>query len=150
MRTRTQTQSLLTFLLFLLITVATGCSTFNRDWRAAAKTTPRPNSVEGRWQGQWISEKNDHYGKLRAVITQTSPTTYRAHYKATYKTILHFSYVATLNGGETNGVTKLAGQADLGKLAGGIYKYEATATPTNFQSTYTSKYDHGHYDLTRP
>jgi hypothetical protein len=128
----------------------TGCSSFNKEWRAAAKTTPAPNSIEGRWAGEWRSEQNGHHGKLRAVITQTSPTTYRAHYKATYKTILHFSYVATLHGAETNGVTKLSGEADLGKLAGGIYKYEAAATPTEFRSTYTSKYDHGDYELTRP
>jgi hypothetical protein len=134
----------------LLLTLMTGCSTFNKEWRAAAKTTPTPNSIQGRWTGEWRSQQNNHHGQLRAVITQTSPTTYRAHYKATYKTILHFSYIATLNATDTNSPIKLSGQADLRKLAGGIYKYEATATPTNFQSTYTSKYDHGHYEMTRP
>lgn len=133
-----------------LVCVMTGCSSFNKEWRAAAKSTPAPNSIEGRWQGEWRSEHNGHHGKLRAVVTQASPTTYRAHYKATYKTILHFSYVATLHGAETNGAVALEGEADLGKLAGGVYTYKGTASPTNFQSAYKSKYDHGQYEMNRP
>jgi hypothetical protein len=96
-------------------------------------------------------EKNNHHGSLRAVITQTSTNTYRAHYRAKYMKILHFTYVATLNStGQSNNIVTLEGSSNLGKLAGGIYTYKATATPTEFKSTYKSKYDHGHYEMTRP
>jgi hypothetical protein len=137
-------------LLCALICVLTGCSSFNKEWRAAAKAVPAPNSIEGRWEGEWRSEQNGHHGMLRAVVTKASTNTYRAHYKATYKSILHFSYVATLHGAETNGVVTLEGDADLGKLAGGVYTYKGTANSAKFESTYKSKYDHGQYEMNRP
>jgi hypothetical protein len=128
----------------------TGCSSFHREWRAAIKQPIPANSIEGPWTGTWHSDQNGHHGSLRCVVTKTSDTSYRAHYRATYKSILHFSYVATLNAHETNGAVALKGEADLGKLAGGVYTYEGTATPTEFHSNYANKYDHGAYDLTRP
>ena len=39
---------------------------------------------------------------------------------------------------------------NLGWLAGGVYHYEGRADATNFFSTYTSKYDHGTFQMTRP
>ena len=45
---------------------------------------------------------------------------------------------------------RFRGSADLGKLAGGIYHYEATITPTHFHSTYTNRYDHGTFRMERP
>ena len=133
-------------LALLFMCLMSGCSSFHKDWKAAGPA----RGIEGRWAGEWRSEKNGHHGALKAVVTQTSTNIYRAHYRATYKTILHFSYVATLNGVETNGVVRLQGQADLGKLAGGVYTYKGTATPVEFKSSYDSKYDHGNYEMRRP
>jgi hypothetical protein len=138
--------------LLLLLLTLTGCSTFHKEWKAASNP---PSSIEGRWSGQWRSEKNNHHGSLRAIITQTSPDTYRAHYRAKYMKILRFTYIATLhatepNTNKTQQLITLQGQANLGKLAGGIYTYKATASPTQFRSTYKSKYDHGHYEMIRP
>jgi hypothetical protein len=129
----------------------TGCAnSFNREWKTAA--TASHSGAQGRWAGEWRSEKNGHHGALRAVVTQATPTTYRAHYYAKFFKIFHYTYVATLTGSEadTNGVVRLAGEADLGKLAGGVYTYEGTANATNFQSSYKCKYDRGQYHMTRP
>jgi len=128
----------------------TGCSSFHKEWSAAVRAPILTNSIEGPWAGEWHSDKNGHHGSLRCVVTKTSDTTFRAHYRATYKKIVHFSYVATLNGRETNGVVALKGDADLGKMAGGVYTYEGTATPTEFRSSYSSKYDRGEYQMSRP
>ena len=128
----------------------TGCSTFNKEWKAALATPPPANSIEGPWAGEWRSDRNGHHGDLQCVVSKTSETTYRAYYRAKYWKILRFSYVATLHGAETNGLVKLKGDADLGKLAGGVYRYEATVTPTDFRSTYSSKYDHGKFTMSRP
>jgi hypothetical protein len=126
----------------------TGCSSFQKEWKTALK---QPQSgINGAWQGEWRSEKNGHHGSLKCVVTQSSPTTFRAHFRAKYMKILQFTYAATLTGQETNGAVRLEGSANLGKLAGGIYTYEGTVTPTEFRSTYKSKYDHGHYEMTRP
>jgi len=39
---------------------------------------------------------------------------------------------------------------NLGALAGGRYTYTGRATGTNFFSTYSCKYDHGIFEMTRP
>jgi hypothetical protein len=128
-----------------------GCSRFDNEWKAAMNSPAPTNSIEGAWSGEWRSEVNGHHGSLRCVVTKSSDATYRAHYRAHYKRILRFTYVATLNATETetNGVVTLKGEANLGKILG-VYTYEGTATPTNFQSIYSCKYDHGRYEMTRP
>src|ERR1051326_2514748 len=35
-----------------------GCSTFNRDWKAAAAATTPGDDVQGRWLGRWLSDVN--------------------------------------------------------------------------------------------
>lgn len=129
-----------------------GCS-FNKEWKAAVNSPTPTNSIEGRWAGEWRSEKNGHRGALRCIVAKTADATYRARFRATYWKIARFSYTATLNGVETNGVngvTVLKGEANLGKLAGGVYKYEAAVTPEEFRATYSSKYDHGKFEMKRP
>src|SRR5688572_29844890 len=127
-----------------------GWSSFNKEWKAALNSPAPTTSIQGPWAGEWRSDKNGHHGSLRCVVSKTSDTTYRAHYRATYWKILRYSYVATLNGAETNGTVHLKGEADLGKLAGGVYKYEGTATPSDFRSSYSSKDDHGKFEMGRP
>jgi hypothetical protein len=136
-------------LLVLGMMALTGCS-FRREWNAAIKKPAPANSIEGPWSGTWQSDANGHHGTLKCVVTKTSETSYRAHFKATYGKALRFSYVATLAGQETNGAVALKGESDLGKLAGGIYTYEGKATPIDFQSSYANKYDHGSYQMQRP
>ena len=43
--------------------VLSGCSTFNRDWKAAATATAPTNSIAGRWEGKWVSDHNGHNGR---------------------------------------------------------------------------------------
>jgi hypothetical protein len=105
--------------------------------------------MEGRWEGHWLSHVNGHTGKLRCILSQEDDT-YAARFRATYKKILRFSYTVPLQVEQTNGVWHFHGHEDLGKLAGGVYSYEGTATPTNFHSTYNSKYDHGVFEMQRP
>jgi len=134
----------------LLVLFLTGCSTFHHDWKAATSAPIPTNTIDGPWVGEWHSDKNGHHGSLRCVVTQTSPTTFRAHYRARFLKIFRYTYLATLNGQQTNNTFTLEGTANLGKLAGGIYTYKATATATNFTSTYSCKYDHGSYQMARP
>lgn len=127
-----------------------GCSTFNRDWRAAAQQPAPANSIEGRWEGRWLSDVNGHNGNLRCLMTRESDTRYQARYRATYRKLLRFSYTVPLTVAAGDGVWQFSGEENLGKLAGGIYRYEGRATTTNFHSTYTSKYDHGTFEMHRP
>ena len=46
-----------------------GCSSFNRAWKAAEETPPEVATIAGRWEGTWRSDVNGHNDRLRALIT---------------------------------------------------------------------------------
>ncbi|MBI3877375.1 MAG: hypothetical protein HY300_15695 [Verrucomicrobia bacterium] len=130
--------------------VCAGCSTFDRDWKAAADTPAAPGSIEGRWEGTWKSDRNGHNDSLRCLLTRTGTNTYAARFHAMYQKILSFTYTAPLAGREENGKFKFTGQADLGIFAGGLYHYDGIATPTNYLSTYRCPSDWGTFQMQRP
>lgn len=131
-----------------------GCSTFERDWKAAAQTSFGTNgAIAGRWEGTWRSEVNGHNDQLRCLMTPLTNGLHSARYHAKYKKgIFRFSfgYTIPLQVRRANDAFQFEGEADLGWLAGGIYRCEGSATATNFLSTYRSKYDHGTFQMERP
>lgn len=133
-----------------LVLVASGCSTFNRDWDRAAGQVPPVNSIAGRWEGAWTSDVNAHTGRLRCLMTRESDTSYRARFRATYWKIFRYSYAVSLAVEEHEGTWQLNGEENLGKMAGGVYHYEGSVSPTHFHATYRSKYDHGVFEMQRP
>jgi len=131
----------------------TGCSSFERDWRAAALTPRLQDDLAGRWEGTWRSEANGHNDQLRAVIAMGSNGVYSTRFHARYKKGLFrfsFGYSVPLQVRQTNDTYQFHGEADLGWLAGGLYRYEGSAAGTNFFSNYRCKYDHGTFQMTRP
>jgi len=131
----------------------TGCSTFERDWQAARLTPRLQDDLAGRWEGTWLSKANGHNDQLRAIITKGSNDVYLTRFHARYKKgIFRFSfgYSVPLQVQRTNDAYQFQGEADLGWLAGGLYRYEGSATGTNFFSTYRCKYDRGTFQMTRP
>jgi|GEM_PF-2939933 hypothetical protein len=127
-----------------------GCSSFEKDWRLFAGITPAPGSVEGRWEGRWKSGHNGHNGRLRCVLLRTETNTFLANFHAKYQGILSFGYTVPLEMRAEGGVFRFTGSADLGALAGGLYAYEGTATPTHFFSTYRCPSDWGTFHMARP
>ena len=142
-------QTFVRALILGLALLANGCSSFNREWKKAAASQPA-NSLEGRWEGKWRSDKNGHTGKLLCLLARESDTNYHARLKATYWKIFRASYAVTFTGELRDGVWQFKGDEDLGWFAGGVYRYEGRVTPTNFFSTYRCKYDHGTFELQRP
>jgi len=132
------------------ILLLTGCSGFRGDWKRAAAIPVPEGSIEGRWEGSWVSDENGHHGRLRCLLTIDETGTYQARFHAKYKRILSFGYDVPLQVIHDGSVFRFTGEADLGKLAGGIYTYEGNASPTNFFSTYKCRYDHGTFQMTRP
>lgn len=135
---------------FIALALFCGCSSFNREWKAAGKSLTPTNSVTGRWEGRWLSQQNGHNGALRCLITQSSKGSYQAYFRATYLNVARFSYKVPLTVNSSNGLWHFTGEEDLGILAGGVYRYAGSASVTNFTSTYSSKYDHGVFQMTRP
>jgi hypothetical protein len=136
-------------LVVLLALCLCGCSSFNRDWKRAAITTGNEHTVAGRWEGGW-SSSGGHHGQLRCLMGQESNSVCQARFRATYGGIFHFTYTVPLEMQVHDIGWEFNGEANLGKLAGGVYYYEGRATTTNLISTYRSKYEHGEFELTRP
>jgi hypothetical protein len=136
--------------LMLAILLTGGCSSFHQAWQEAGKTPPPADRIAGRWEGTWLSHVNGHSGKLRAILAETEPGTYQARFHATYQHILTFEYTVTLHAEHNNNESTFMGQADLGAMAGGVYQYNGTATPTEFSCRYKAKSDHGLFEMKRP
>jgi hypothetical protein len=125
-----------------------GCSSFNREWQKVSQFPPS-NDLQGCWQGIWVSDASSHTDQLRCVITKAQDGSYRARFKAKYRKVLTFGYTVALKAEPSDQGFKFQGQADLGWLAGGLYRYEGSADATNFTSTYSCKYDHGTFRMMR-
>lgn len=131
------------------LAIQPGCSSFHRQWQAAA-TQPATTDLAGAWVGTWRSEASGHDGELRAVVTRTGPGAYQAQYHAVYADVLTFDYTVELM--ETRQVgdrVEFQGQSDLGWLAGGVYHYLGSANATEWRCTYRSDEDHGVFEMRR-
>ena len=133
--------------------ITTGCSSFNREWKAAALHPTPTNTMTGRWEGIWRSEVNGHTDRLRCLITPGTNGTHAARFHAEYKRFFirfKFGYTVPLLLKTNEGRFEFASEANLGWYAGGVYRYRGSVTPTNFFSTFDSKYDRGVFEMTRP
>jgi hypothetical protein len=134
----------------LLVIAAAGCSSFERDWRALETAPEPPAPLAGRWQGSWRSEVTGHTGGLRAIVTRTAGETYEARYRATWGCCFTFEYTVPLAAASEGDLYTFGGEADLGWMAGGLYRYSGQATADSFRSTYSAAKDHGTFEMARP
>ena len=139
------------FLLLGAMLLFGGCSSFNRDWRKAAGQSFE--GMEGRWIGRWQSDYNQHNGVLRCLITKREGEIYHTRFHAKYKlSFITVSYPYDMDMTLTpQGDTFIfTGQADLGKLAGGLYHYDGNGTVRRIDINYRADKDHGTFQLERP
>ena len=126
-----------------LAALVNNASDFKHRWRQDTPAPTAANGLQGRWQGEWISEDNGHRGALRCLLARGEAGDYRATFHAVYAKILRVCYTVPLHGEWRDNKLKLAGEADLGSLAGGMYRYEGEAGEGEFNCAYSCKYDHG-------
>lgn len=137
--------------LLALVGLITGCSTFERDWRAAASKAPQPaEPILGRWDGEWRSDVSGHHGRLRAIVTPGEGGQYLARYRARWACCFSFEYTVPVSAQKSGERHLFQGSADLGRLAGGVYHYDGSATSGEFTSSYRSRSDHGWFRMGRP
>lgn len=133
---------------------------YNRDWSnaAASDATTHPKNLEGAWTGTWKSNADGHTGKLRAIVKKMpteagQPEKYAFRYHATWANILSGTitaeHQAVPSGKKKDGVVRLSGEKDLGRL-GGVYSFTGAASPREFKADYSSKLDKGVFEMQRP
>ncbi len=128
-----------------------GCSSFNREWKGAAQESAQ--GVEGRWVGRWHSDYNQHEGPLRCLITKKDGNIYHTRFHAKYKLgFLTVGYPYDMNMTITRARESyhFKGEADLGRLAGGVYRYDGNGTATGIDMGYRASEDFGTFKLERP
>jgi hypothetical protein len=138
------------FCLVVVLSLCAGCGTFEREWNRVSHQPALTNEIAGRWTGEWRSEKNNHHGKLRCIITPHGGEAYMARFHAVFWKIFTANYMVPLNATNVNGEYHFTGSANLGGLGGGTYTYEGNANAEHFHSTYKSKHDEGVFEMKRP
>ncbi len=152
-RNRTSPRAgLSTLLLTLVVLVTPGCGTllYDRAW-SRFELTGKGGGMEGRWEGEWRSDRNGHSGKLRCMMTPQDEDAYLASFHSTFAWILFYRHETVFRmTAEEDGTLFFAGSEDLGKLAGGVYLYEGTVTGNVFAATYEAENgDHGVFEMRR-
>jgi hypothetical protein len=127
-----------------------GCSSFEHRWREARIQRVPTEDLLGRWQGSWSSAVTGHSGRLRCIVRPMGEDAYEARYRATYAGFLTFDQTVRMRARHVTDRWEFTGEADLGWLAGGLYRYEGHADGTRYFSTYASSKDHGVFEMTRP
>ena len=134
--------------LFLAMAAAGCCSTFERDWQAGL-CSPPADRLAGLWEGSWESESNGHHGALRAIITPCGPNQYFARYDARFCWFIPYGYDTHHWAFDEGDVTHFQGDADLGRLAGGVYRCSGWVHHDDYAACYTADRDRGHFRMRR-
>jgi len=141
-----------TLLVTALLALAPGCGAwrFHDAW-SDFEPSAGASGMEGRWKGEWRSEWNGHSGGLRCLMTPGQDGRFDAWFFATFAAILFFQYETEFTVvADEGGVQTFEGEQDLGKTAGGLYRYRGTVVGDEFRATFeAANGDHGVFELRR-
>jgi hypothetical protein len=133
--------------LALLAAVLCGCRSFDSAWNEARQGSAAGSGIEGRWVGSWQNTNiNSHTGQLRAVLVKRSDTNYTARFHATWGS--HSGSFKTMLNGTNDGDDFVFESRK--RILGFLIVTHGRANPTNFVSTYESRFDNGTFTMRRP
>lgn len=144
---------LLPFVPLLLLPLLLGaCSSYPRDFRAAASAVPSESAL-GAWKGHWISESNGHRGPLWCIVSATpgQPGSTDFRYRAGWGVLQFGDYVHRVD--VTPGPDGIIELDHAMELPGGFgrYRIEGQVTPEAFRARFQSdRGDRGVMELERP
>lgn len=135
--------------MMLVMSFVSGCSTlYNSKWKQAGQETNPTVEVHRLWEGTWTSDVNQHQGRLRCIVSEPSAGQFDLHFWATWSVFAGAYHVSATVESTESGYA-FSGEKNLGKLAGGIYRFEGTIEGEAFESRYMSNKDQGRFSLTR-
>lgn len=139
-------------LLLVALAGASGCVSlrgFRKDWNAGRCCAVPGDNLAGCWEGCWHSDCTGHKGKLKAIITRCDNGTYSARFGGTFFKVLPFAYRMSFTAEQEGDVSYFRGQKDLGKAAGGVYRFTGRADAQDFVAHYSSCKDKGAFIMRR-
>jgi hypothetical protein len=141
-----KTQLLKPILLAAAIFALAGCTSFESKWAAAVRLPSLASDPQGAWIGSWQNTNNSHGGALRAILEPRSATRYVATFHATWGD-QSGSFTTQLKGTRAGNTLTFEGRK---RLLGFLIRNAGQVSPTNFASTYESRFDTGTFTLRRP
>lgn len=123
-----------------------GCSSFEPKWAEATRVPSLASDPTGAWVGTWQNTNNTHGGALRAILERQSATDYTAVFHATWGN-KSGSFTTRLKGTRDGDVLAFEGRK---RVLFFLIRNAGQVSPTNFVSTYESKFDNGTFTLQRP
>lgn len=115
---------------------------------ALSSAEARATDLSGTWSGTWNSDRCRHHGPMTAYLCRQTDGNYAATFRGRFFRIMPFRYTTVLNVDEDGDVVKLSGSSYLGRIFG-TFSFEASATSTNFNASYSSCKDWGRFCLSR-
>lgn len=142
--------SLIVVAALALGTCCAGCGgEFDKAWTLGPPDHDGKDLLAGHWEGTWTSFNGRGHGDLRCIVTPQLGGTYQAQFHAIYNNTFTFDQTVTLTATKEPAMWQFQGQQDLGLFAGGLYQYDGFVDAREFVCTYTAKYDHGTFKMTR-
>lgn len=129
------------------ILAASGCSTFDRDYKVAVDHGPYTDFT-GPWEGKWQSNVNGHNGRLRCIMAQVGEDEYDGRFQAKYSGIFTFEHKIRMKSRVEGGVATFDGRADLPFF--GDYNWTGRIVGEEFTAEYRTEKDNGTFSLARP
>ncbi len=123
------------------------CAEFQRRWDAA--NTLGVDGIGGCWEGEWVSTRTGHRGRLRCVVIPVAPTCWRMYFRGEYSGLFRACYATDFTVVAEDGGWTFRGGSNLGVLAGGAYEYLGHTTLERLVSSYRSARDEGEFRLGR-
>ena len=137
---------------FLAALLLASCSSYQKDFRSAAKTYQPKPSPTGPWKGTWKSEVNGHHGPLWCLVShdQSAPQTWHFRYRAGWGVLQFGDYTHSIPAKlKRDGALPVSGKMTLPKNFG-TYAVKGTLTEDRFDLRYKGNGDKGTMTLTRP
>ena len=116
---------------------------------APIKAQSCDDPLAGKWKGQWIDLTHNHKGPLRCTMTRLDDTTYQAKFSGTYGWLIPFWYTVQMRVQQEGNIWKLTTEHNLGKVHGGVFTCEGTASGDQMEFTYTASGQNGTFSLKR-
>ena len=134
--------------------ILAGCSTFEKRFAEASKTTVKSGRFSGTYAGKWMSASHPGGGgNLRCILSQVNASDYRADFHATWHGFSSEHSVVLQTKPASHGrsaVREFSGTSELHTPIGaGTYTCKGRMDTRAMRACYDATYDRGTFEIAR-